>query len=395
MRARWNQTSIVLAGVLAVACSQPVVDDTIEEDRGPVEAVLDEVALTVWPGNVRADGSRYVRLLNGFFDGEASAYWFAGFASRNTVDVFWFCREGDSACPLDDLGVIDRTRTVGDPVFARVPGQHAYSPFWLIWTVRVPADYLADAIKSVSGIERAVEEGRARVERLIFDHGGDIGPEMTVMHCLLVPDGTVLEGNGDDAVDQPGVPTRFIPEEAGWHDRYRVKFFDFTPNEGVSWPDPASESRPRMRAADIFVLFRDCAGGSQHPLCDLGGGNLAAISERGVENDFTADGDKADNNNIISGFPRRVSSDPLDKLYSPLWKVNVVRVVAARDDELRLIDSTGDQNDTMVRDITTIRMLVDQGLLHPPEFISETDAGNPIEGNDGEVFFNCPSQVPL
>ena len=251
-----------LAGALILlalaACEEPK-DQQTEVDLGPIEAVTDEVARTVWPGNVLPNGVRRVRLLNGFFDGEPSAYWFAGFASRLTADVFWFCREGDTACPFDDDGVIDRSRTVGDPVFARVPGEEGYSPFWLVWTVRVPEDYVADEIKSTHGIEQAVASGRVVVERHITDHGRDVGPDETIMHCLLVLEGTLLEGNGEELVGRPGVMSKKLEISTGWHKQYRVQVFDFTPNEGVFPPDTATESRALMPSADIFVFFRDCS----------------------------------------------------------------------------------------------------------------------------------------
>lgn len=381
--------------VIGIAsCEEPDASGTTEADLGRIEATLDDVTKTVWPGNIRVDGSRYIRLLNGFFDGEPSAYWFAGFASRKTADVFWFCREGDAACPFDEKGAVDRNRTIGDPVFARIPGEDGYSPFWLVWTVRVPEDYEANEIKSTLGIERAAKSGRVLVERHIHDHGGDIGPDETIMHCLLALDGTELEGNGDDILGKPGVKSLFVPPQPGWHKQFQVTFYDFTESEGVFPPDPATESRSLMPTADIFVFFRDCGGGSKSPLCEWATAPLVAVSERGVEQDFTGDGDKMDNNNIISGFPRTEPPHELDRVYSPLWRVNVVRVIPEHDDEVGLITVGSDQNDTQIRSPANIRTLVSEGKVAEPVGMSEELAGNMIPGNDGKVFFNCPSQPP-
>lgn len=378
----------------AAACEDPEEAGQTEVDLGPIEAVTDEVAMTVWPGNVLPSGVREIRLLNGFFDGVPSAYWFAGFASRVTADVFWFCRESDTACPFDGTGVIDRSRTVGEPVFARVPGEEGYSPFWLVWVVNVPDDYAPNDIKSVHGIEEAVKTGRVTVERHIYDHGRDVGPDETIMHCLLVLDGTLLGGNGEDIVGSPGVPSRELALRSGWHKRYRVRFYEFTDNEGVFPPDEATESRPLMPNAHIFVYHRDCAGGSKSHLCAHATGDLVAVSERGVEVDFSEDGDKADNNNVISGFPRTEPPSPEDRRYSPLWKVQVVRVIPEHDADVQLIDDTLDQDDTSVKSGDTMREYMALGYMAEAEPMTEAMAGNSIPGNNGKVFFNCPSQVP-
>ena len=265
------------------ACGSGEDDDVTEVDRGRVELIVDEVSRTVWPGNVLPDGQRYVRLLNGYFEDEPTAYWFAGFASRNTADLFWFCPEDEVDCPFTKVGSLDPERVVGRPVFARIPGMPGFSPFWLTWRVRVPAGYQPDTIKSVDGIVRAVEEGRVQVEQVRHDFGGDIGPDETIMHCLMVLKGTELERNGEDLIGFPGTPSLPIPKMTGWFDGYEVDFFEFTPSEGVFSPDPASESRPMMRSAHIFVFHRDCKGGSESLLCERTAWDLAAVSERGVE----------------------------------------------------------------------------------------------------------------
>jgi len=378
-----------VAGAFALALSAAACSDTVggpEPDLGPIDDVIDEVAKTVWPGIVGEDGVRFVRRLNGFFDGEPTAYWFSGFAPRFTADTFWFCREGDAACPID-------SPPIGNPVFSRIPGEQGYSPYWRVRIVRVPDDYEPDDIKSVFGIEGAELAGRVRVEPLVIDHGEPSGTAQVIVHCLLVLDGTVLEGNGADLVGQPGVPSLEVPLGRGWHKQFRVHVYDFTVSDGMFAPDPEHPEAARMPAAAIFVMFRDCGAGSTVPLCDLVSNLPGAVTERGVESDLTSDGDKADTNNVIAAFPGSEPRDPDDAPYSALWAVNIVRVAWDRDAEVSLIDTTGDQSSSDVMDVATLRALVADGALHEPEPMSEEQAGDRIPGNDGEVFFNCPSQV--
>lgn len=388
--------SLLVMSILgfATGCPAPVLQEG-EPELGPIEDLVDEVSTTMWPGVVKEDGVRELRRINGFQGGNPTAYWFANFASKSSPHEFVFCREGDAACPFDARGVLDRTHLVGNPVFSTTPGAPNYSPFWLVWRVTVPDDYEPDAIKSVHGIEEASRAGEVRVEQVVFDHGGEIGPAPTLMHCLLTLTGTELEKNGEDLIGPPGRPSLFIAPSDGWFDQHRVQFYDFTSSEGVFAPDVASESTPKMRSADIFVFFHDCEGGSTTEVCDhaASGSEFGAVSERGVELDLSGDGDKSDTNNIISGFPRTVNADPLDRTYSPLWRVIRVVIPPANDALVHLIDSSHDQNVSDIRDLQVMRQYVADGVLLEPKPMSETQAGNAIPGNDGEVFFNCPSQV--
>ena len=389
--------SALASALLLLACGCPAPVPPIDEpELGPIEDLVDDVSETVWPGVVKDDGVRELRRINGFQGGKPTAYWFANFASKSSRDEFVFCRQGDAACPFDERGVLDHERIVGNPVFSTIPGAADYSPFWLVWRVIVPDDYQPDELKSVAGIEAASRAGRVQVERVIFDHGGDIGPAPTLMHCLLTLTGTELEKNGEDLINEPGHLAMRIPPREGWFAQYRVQFYDFTLSEGVFPPDVASESIPKMRASDIFVFFRDCDGGSQTEVCDnaASGSEFGAVSERGIETDLTRDGDRSDTNNIISGFPRKVSEDPLDKPYSALWRVNRVVIPPGNDDRVHLMDTSHDQNATDINTPQRMREYVAAGLVLAPMPMSETQAGNSIPGNDGEVFFNCPSQVP-
>ncbi len=382
----------VAALLLLPACGPPA--SLVEEDLGPIEAVVDEVARTVWPG-VQGEDGRYVRLLNGFFAGEPTAFWFGGFAPRRTADLFWFCRSGDASCPFDEAGGFARDRAVGDPVFATMPGEVDHSPFWRLWVVRVPEGYEPNELKSTFGIEQAAEDGRVVVEAAVTDHGGDIGPAEVLVHCLMVLQGTVLEGNGDDLVGRPGEPSRAIVPRTGWHKQYRVNVFDFVDTEGVFAPNLSSESVPLMPEANIFVFHRDCLGGSTSPACAALDRDEVAVSERGIERDLTGDGDRRDTNNIIGAFPGVAAGpDPWESAYSPLWRVKAVRVPAASDAAVNLIDTSGDQDVTDARSVADVRALVQAGLVAEPEDLPE-DTSSSIPSNDGAVFFSCHTQVAL
>ena len=77
--------------------------------------------------------------------------------------------------------------------------------------------------------------------------------------------------------------------------------------------------------------------------------------------------------------------------YSPLWGVQATTVPAGSI--LSLLDTTSDQN---VSDITSADLLfeaVDSGDLLEPEPQTEDSTGNPVPGNDGQIFFNCPNPV--
>jgi hypothetical protein len=393
-RDRWRRWwPLVLAAGLALASALAGCDPAppVEEDLGPIEDVLDELVTPVWPG-VEDDDGRHIRLLNGFFDGAPTAYWWAGFANRTTSDVFWFCREGDEGCPFDPDGGVDFDRVVGGPVFATMPGEDGYSPFWLTWVVTVPADYEPDSLKSVPGIEEAVAEGRVGMDRATWDHGGAVGPGDAIMLCTLVLAGTELQGNGDPLFDT-GEPSLVVPIRLGWHKQYQVHFYEFTEGEGPMLPDPASESRPQTTPANIFLLYRDCTAGSTSPACDAVAIDVVPIDERGVEEDLNGDGDRRDTNNLISGFPGVDPSDPWDVAYSSLWKVHVVRVAPEHDGDVALVDTSGDQGSSDVMGMEDLRLAVQAGLLEEPIAATEEDMVDPLTGAVDEVFFNCPSQV--
>lgn len=392
-----RRTGLWLAALLCAAACGSGTPSRAEADLGPLEAVVDQKARAVWPGRVRADGTRIIRELHGFLDGSAIGCWLFGLSSRLTADVFVFCREGDALCPLDTAGHAQWSRMIGDPVFARMPGEAGYSPYWLVWNVRVPADYRAGALKSVDGIKSAAAAGQVRLEQHLFDHGGTIGPGPAVMHCALVLAGTVLENPDADVVGHPGLKRRAIEDRQGWHKQYRVHFYDFSSSEGVGPADPSSASRPLMIVSDLMVLRRDCPGGSASPVCALAGAARGWVSEMDADTDFTHDGDKSDSNHVLMAKPFSPPADPkdADRAYSPLWRVSTVRVLPQHDAEVQLVDTTGQQDQSNIKSIADLRTMIAQGLLAEAEPLSEAEAGIALPGNDGQVYFSCPVQVPV
>ncbi len=388
-------TLFVLAVLALSGCPSETPPSLVQPGLGPVEASLTSQDRTVYPGLDLPDGTRYVRQINGYFNGEQTGYWFFGFAARRTADAFFVCRNGDDQCPLDPKGHITWDRLVGDPVFSHIPTESGYSPFWVMWTVRVPADYKPNDIKSMDGMLAAKAAGWITFDMQTFDHGGTIGKDLTITHCAQVLAGTTLDRAGETLVNKPTVKMRVIAPRKGWHKQHQVTFFDFNASEGVSSPDPISQSRPLMRTSDIFVAFRDCAGGSQSLICKKVNSLQGSVSERGTETDFTNDGDKRDTNNVLVAFPYTAPVDPkdADRAYSPLWRVTAWKIKPSYDDQVKLVDYTLDQDKSAVKSVAQVREHLAAGHLYPLEFVNEGMTGTAIPGNDGLTFFSCPSQV--
>lgn len=376
---------LVVAG-LAGGCGDP--EATAEEPSlGPIESILDPGANIKWPGEVDDDGVRRVPRRTAFFDGEPVSFWYGLPSTRATADIFWFCRRGAQRCPLDEDGVLVPSSAIGDPIFARMPGEFGYTPYWLVWIVSVDDDYQPNSIKSVFGVEQASAAGEVEVTALVFDHGGSIGPNGAVMNCLLVLAGTELEGNGGEIVGKPGVLARHIELRQGWHKQYRVNYFDFTASEGIIPPDDASESRPQMPASDMYVLQRDCAAGSASPVCDGAESDLVSVDEPDLERDINGDGDMSDTNNVLGGFPGSSAANDMDRPYTALWRLLGLRVAPAHDAEVELIDGGGA---SQVTSTAQIGELVDAGWLDEPVLMIPP----PESFEKHEMLFNGAVQVP-
>ena len=368
---------------------------TGDPDLGPIDDTLTYADRVNWPG-IDHGASREITFIRGFGNGRPHGYWFLGFAARKTADSFWFCRDSDTACPLDEHQRLNWNTLVGHPLFMRIPGQSGFSPFWQMWTVRVPDDFEADSVKTIETLHRLELEGKVEVSALIQDFGERfgtfVGPQETLLHCALVLRGTYL---GDSDVMMPDNSGPVLPLETrfGWHQGYRVDFVDFSPSDGVFPAAEDTETRPLMPFANIYIHWRSCDSVPRPPICDIPGYSQSArrpVSERGLGEDLTGDSDPNDSNNVIGATPcelQRQAENP----YSPLWSVNMVRIHANVD--VGLIDSYGDQALSDIQSADDIFGRVDMGDFDKPEPQVEDETGNPVPGNEGRLFFNCPAPV--
>lgn len=185
----------------------------------------------------------------GFVDGEWRAGWNIGdsrdqenLATDSISEVYVFCRDSEfESCPME-------APRRGDNIFATVPKDGAYSPFWQVVRVRVPDDYIDNTIKS---------------EELLLESGWEIERLPMVVNCPIHEPFATLE---DGAA---------IRNNLGWYQGYNVEYWDF----GFV---PLSEGVVETRLG--YALYRD-----DEPL-----------SEIALEQDMNMDGDQGGTNNILS-----------------------------------------------------------------------------------------------
>jgi len=385
--------AVLLAAVSA--CGDPT---TVDPDLGPIDETLSFADRVNWPG-VDQGGGRVIPFIRGFGEGKPAAYWFLGFASRRTADSFWFCRDGAQNCPLDEHHQLNWDEIVGHPLFTRIPGQLEFSPFWQMWVVHVPDDYEADSVKTVASLNKLVDDDLATAEPLVLDFGDifgtPVGPQMVVLHCALVLQGTTLAENGGMMPDESG-PMKEMTVRQGWHEGYGVSFVDFSVSDGVFAEADDSENRPLMRFANIYINWRRCTGDASDPaICSIPAGSLTdrrPVSERGLGQDLTGDGDVNDTNNTIGAIPCKKPARDGEKVYSPAWGVNNVFTEATAD--ISMIDTTSSQMMSDIQSSVDMFANIADGTQTGPVVSTEDESGNPVPGNDGQVFFNCPSPVP-
>ena len=365
-----------------------------DPDLGPIDATLTAAERVNWPGVDRGAG-REIPLIRGFGNGRTQSYWFLGFASKRSADSFWFCREGDETCPLDEHQRLNWDSLVGHPLFMRIPGQPGFSPFWQMWTVRVPADFEPDSVKTVDTLHRLDLEGEITVTPHIVDFGEVFGtyrgPQEVVLHCALVLQGTTLAENGGMNPGSDGLMLT-MERRFGWHEGFRVDFIDFTPSDGIFPESADSESRPNMPFAKIYIHWRNCDTEPRPEICDIPGiadPTKRPVSERGLGQDLTGDSDPNDTNNVIGAVPCDLQREG-ELPYSPLWQPNAVYVPPTTG----LMDTYGDQAQSDIQSVNDIFAGVEAGIFTEPRPQSEDTTGNPFPGNEGTVFFNCPSPVP-
>jgi len=367
-----------------------------DQDLGPIDDSLTPSERVNWPGIDRGAG-REIPLVRGFGNGHEASYWFLGFAAKRSADSFWFCRDGDTACPLDEHRRLNWDHIVGHPLFMRIPGQNGFSPFWQMWIVHVPADYDADSVKTLETLQRLDQAGAVRVAPFVLDFGDVFGtyrgPQEVVLHCALVLTSTTMAEAGHQI---PGGtdPMLVLQNRFGWHNGYRVEFVDFSRSDGVFPAAVGSDARPLMPFANIYISWRRCNDDPRPEICDIPGYALRdqrPVSERGLGQDITGNGRASDTNNTIGATPcqlQRANELP----YSPLWRVS--KLVVQPGGNVGLIDTYHDSSRSDIRSADDIFELAAEGRISAPMPMREDEQGNPVPGNEGTVFFNCPSPVP-
>jgi len=388
-----SATGVVLALLSLAACTPPSSHGP-DPDLGPIDATLTYADRVNWPG-VELGDHREIPFIHGFSTGRPAGYWFLGFAPRRTADSFWFCREGDTECPLDSHHRLNWGHIVGHPIFMRIPGQPGFSPFWELWTVRVPADFEPDSVKTMETLHAMDLAGEVTVAPEITDFGTifgtTVGPTETLLHCALVLQGTLPEDIGQMPDDSGPA---LIPEvRSGWHAGYRVDFVDFSRSDGVFPTAADSESRPLMPFANIYIMWRSCESDPRPYICDIPGYAVSTkrpVSEGGLGQDITDNRRTTDSNNTMGALIcERRSPDEL--AYSPLWKVSAVPVHPGVD--VGMIDTYHDATRSDVQSSEDIFAGVAAGDFSTPVPQTEDEAGNPVPGNDGQIFFNCPGPI--
>jgi len=145
--------------------------------------------------------------------------------------------------------------------------------------------------------------------------------------------------------------------------------------------------------ANIYILWRSCdvpEGTPRPPICDLPGSSphKRAVSERGAGQDFCNNRQTDDTNNTLAALAceRQRATEPR---YSPLWKINFVQIEPGVD--VGLIDTYADNVMSEIKSANDIFARVETHDFQQPVPQREDEAGNPVPGNDGLIFFNCPA----
>ena len=241
-----------------------------------------------------------------FVEGEWRAGWIIGseresprVAAEAVSQVYVFCRDSEfEMCPM-------AAPPVGQNVFATIPDDEDYSPYWEVVRVRVPEDYEPDAIKSVATIDRSGYE----TETLPM-----------VVNCPLHGHGAALRGNGLE-----GAPS--ISVASGWYDGWRIYYWNF----GLV---PLADDGNAVESTEGYWTYRS--------------GNDLPEDEISVGRDVNGNGVEDETNIVLSVAGEGFSG----------------RVVARRadvDGSVALALDDADPSTSGVQDVTALEMLLDEG----------------------------------
>lgn len=193
-------------------------------------------------------------------DGEIAQYYNFDVMPTETAPIFVFFRDGETTPVEGQLNIIDV-----------IPGEAGYNDFWHVHKVTVPANYEANTITSVSGINAS---------------GYTIEPTPMLVNCPVVPKGSTAE-------------KRYTSEEdtglvRGWYKDQVVYYFTFE-EKALSRTDEGL-----IPTSPIYVSFNVNPG-------EEGGGPASGFKTEEGSNQT---------HNVVASLPE-------DSDYSPLWFVNV------------------------------------------------------------------------
>lgn len=165
-------------------------------------------SLALAQGNVLSDPPKNYQLVQGWYQNRATYYYDFGANTQATSDG-----QGVVAAPIYVL--VAGFDADGNPqvvegqhnIVGVIPGDEGYSDLWQVTFVTVPADYVANTIKSVGELMQA---------------GYTQTPTDTYVNCPIVPANSILAEGGNLV--------------QGWYQGQEVYYFDFGQNPPVSAP---------------------------------------------------------------------------------------------------------------------------------------------------------------
>lgn len=176
--------------------------------------------------------------------------------SAATIPIYVFFQNGNPVS--GQLNIIDK-----------IPGDTAYTDFWLVNKVDVPSDYVVNSVTSLLEIQQK---------------GYAITATTMIVNCPVVPSGSIATrriGNGNGSTSM------------GWYKNKVVFYFDFS-------EAPLTAVGGMVPTSPIYVTF------NINPT--LPGG--------GPPSGFVTEPSSTQTHNIIGTVPGNTS-------YSPLWSVNM------------------------------------------------------------------------
>lgn len=281
--------TIVFAVLLSTACLEPQVSDEVPATGivlpAGTEVPFDE-ALDARIGendNVEA----LVPLISGFADSAPAHYWDFGSAPEFVAPAWKLVRITD-----EQQGTFEMLPH--PTLFDSVPGDAAYTPFWVMMLLPVTDAYDGELITSTAAIEEAQRLGLIGAPTLMDAY----------VNCPITARDVVLDtGSGNESA-QPVM---------GYYRGAQVYYFDFAGLRDMGVPT-SLDGAVKVPVAELFRLRREGGEPLSEPLRQV---------------DMTGDGDINDSNDILSVYGA----------YTPLRRLVSVTVPA----DYLSIDSVNDE----------------------------------------------------